>query len=262
MSTELRTLDKNIITTLVLKGDMKGLTPTQKVEYYNYRCQQAGLDPSAKPFDVLTFQGREVLYANAGCAQQLRMNRNLSVLVTGREKLDDIYCVFCEVKDGEGHTTQNMGSLSVAGLKGEALANAFMKATTKAIRRSILAHCGLGMLDEDEVLGQEWTKDHSVVPVARPGDCNAPEHQPKIVDGDGDSVFVWSEDQKLEFYNLCDSLLDLGQKAGETEDKATERLTFYKGQQSDTTEDPVKVLNRMYESCGRLENKIKKAVPQ
>lgn len=258
MTNEVRTLDKNIIATLVLKGDMKNLSPQQKVDYYNYRCQQAGIDPSAKPFDVLTFQGKEVLYANAACAQQLRMNRNLSVLVTGREKLDDIYCVYCEVKDSDGHITQNMGSLSVAGLKGEALANAFMKATTKAIRRSILAHCGLGMLDEDEVTNQEWTKE-PVVPQGRPGDCNAPEEPKKEIDGDGNDAFIWSADQKVEFNNLCDALLDLSQKAGESEEESNKRLDFYRSQKADTSEDPDKVLNRMYGSCERLESKIKKA---
>jgi hypothetical protein len=39
----------------------------------------------------------------------------------------------------------------VKGLSGEALANALMKAETKAKRRATLSICGLGMLDETEV---------------------------------------------------------------------------------------------------------------
>ena len=44
-----------------------------------------------------------------------------------------------------------MGAVSTAGLKGEALANSMMKATTKSKRRVTLSICGLGMLDETEI---------------------------------------------------------------------------------------------------------------
>jgi hypothetical protein len=40
--------------------------------------------------------------------------------------------------------------VSVAGLRGEALANAQMKALTKAKRRATLSICGLGFLDETD----------------------------------------------------------------------------------------------------------------
>jgi len=148
---EIRTLDPGTITKLVLNGDMKGLTDQQKVEYYGYRCNQAGLDPAAKPFDILTLNGKMILYANAGCTQQLTHIHKLSHQVTNRELVDDIYCVFVRVTGPDGRSTENMGAVPVVGLKGEAKANAFLKATTKAIRRAVLAHCGLGMLDETEV---------------------------------------------------------------------------------------------------------------
>jgi hypothetical protein len=43
------------------------------------------------------------------------------------------------------------GAVNINGLRGEALANALMKAETKAKRRATLSLCGLGMLDETEV---------------------------------------------------------------------------------------------------------------
>jgi len=150
MSNELRTLDDNIIASLVLNGDLKRLNPNQKVEYYNYRCQQAGLDPAAKPFDLLSLNGKEILYANATASQQLTANRNLNHTVTGRDLTDGIYCVFVKVTGQDGRSTENMGAVPIETLKGEVKANAMMKATTKAIRRSVLAHCGLGMMDETE----------------------------------------------------------------------------------------------------------------
>jgi hypothetical protein len=151
MSGELRTINKDIISKLVLDGDLSGLSPAQKLEYYAYRCNQAGLEPSAKPFDLLKLNGKLVLYANAGCSQQLTQIHSLSHEVTNRELVDGIYCVFVRVKGQDGRSTENMGAVPVEGLKGEAKANAMLKATTKAIRRSVLAHCGLGMLDETEV---------------------------------------------------------------------------------------------------------------
>ncbi len=150
MSNELRTLDQATISKLVLNGDMKGLSDAQKVDYYAYRCQQAGLDPAAKPFDILTLNGKMILYANAACTQQLTSNRKLSHQVTNRELVDGIYCVFVRVTDSEGRNTENMGAVPIDNLKGEAKANAMLKATTKAIRRAVLAHCGLGMMDETE----------------------------------------------------------------------------------------------------------------
>lgn len=144
-------LDPAIIESIVLAGDLSKLKPDQKVAYYNYRCQQAGLDPSAKPFDLLNLSGKQVLYANAGATQQLCNIHKLSTQITHRERVDDIYLVSCRVTGADGRISENHGAVSVGGLKGDALANAILKATTKAIRRSVLAHCGLGMLDETEV---------------------------------------------------------------------------------------------------------------
>ena len=162
---ELRTLNQDTINKLVLNGDMKDLTNAQKTEYYGYRCQQAGLDPAAKPFDILTLNGKMILYANASCTQQLTSIHKLSHQITGREVQEGIYCVFCKVTGSDGRSTENMGAVPLDGLKGDARSNAMMKATTKAIRRTVLAHVGLGMLDEEEVATIEeqvefvWTDD-------------------------------------------------------------------------------------------------------
>jgi len=151
MTNELATISPEIVSSIVLTGDIKALTPEQKVQYYDYRCRQAGLDPAAKPFDLLVLQGKAILYCNAGGTQQLCAVHKLSTAITHREKVDDIYCVSARVTGPDGRATENMGSVSLIGLKGEALGNAMMKATTKAIRRTVLSHVGLGMMDETEV---------------------------------------------------------------------------------------------------------------
>jgi len=148
---QLKTIEPSIIASLVTTGDLSRLTPQEKISYYNYRCQQAGLDPAAKPFDLLKLNGKEVLYANASCTQQLCGIHKLSVEITSKEKTDDIYVVCARVKSPDGRVSENMGAVALGSLKGEALANAMLKATTKAIRRTVLAHLGLGMMDETEV---------------------------------------------------------------------------------------------------------------
>jgi len=144
-------LDPAIIESLVIGGDLSGLNNAQRVAYYKYRCEQVGLDPSAKPFDVLKLNGKILLYANAGCTQQLCQSRGLSVAITKREVIEGIYCVEARVTDKEGRFTENMGTVPLDGLKGEVRSNAMLKCTTKAIRRTVLAHCGLGVMDETEV---------------------------------------------------------------------------------------------------------------
>ena len=53
--------------------------------------------------------------------------------------------------DSSGRVDTEIGSVSTVGLKGEAKANAIMKALTKAKRRLTLSLAGLGWLDEIEV---------------------------------------------------------------------------------------------------------------
>ena len=199
MANELRTLNQDTISKLVLNGDMKGLTDAQKVEYYSYRCQQAGLDPAAKPFDLLNLNGKLILYANAACTQQLTSNRKLSHQITSRELVDGIYCVFCRVTGEDKRSTENMGAVPVDNLKGEAKANAYLKATTKAIRRAVLAHCGLGMMDETEVDETEV----ETIPGARvePAKTLATTADPEAVNG-------WTIEAQDEFSRLMDGLYE------------------------------------------------------
>ena len=166
---EVAAIDPAIIESIVTKGDLSGLNQVLKVQYYNYRCNQIGLDPSAKPFDLLNLSGKQVLYANAGATQQLCNLHKLSTQITNKERVDDIYLVSVRVTGADGRSSENQGAVSVGGLKGDALANAVLKCTTKAIRRSVLAHCGLGMLDETEVdTIPSAVKESIVIPEAEP----------------------------------------------------------------------------------------------
>jgi hypothetical protein len=99
----------------------------------------------------LSLQGKEVLYADKGCTQQLCKIYNISTEVTKKEKFEDVYVVTVRAKDDKGRYTDEDGAVTIGNLKGDTLANALMKAVTKAKRRAVLAFCGLGMLDETEI---------------------------------------------------------------------------------------------------------------
>ena len=120
---EVAVIDPTIIESIVTKGDLSGLNQVQKVQYYNYRCKQIGLDPSAKPFDLLNLSGKQVLYANAGATQQLCNLHKLSTQITNKERVDDIYVVSVRVTGADGRSSENQGAVSIGNLKGDALAN-------------------------------------------------------------------------------------------------------------------------------------------
>ena len=140
-----------IMERVIAAGDLARLSPGDRVAYYAATCRSLGLNPLTKPFDYITLSGRMVLYATKGAADQLRAQRGISVRVVGQATEDDVLVVTVEGSDEAGRIDSEIGAVSVAGLRGEALANARMKALTKAKRRLTLSMCGLGMSDESEI---------------------------------------------------------------------------------------------------------------
>jgi hypothetical protein len=139
------------IESLVLRGDLSALSPQQKTEYYSQLCARVGLDPATTPFMPMKLQGKEILYATKGAAEQLRKLHSVAVTITGREKVEDVYVVTAKACTPDGRVDESTGAVPIAGLKGDALCNAIMKAETKAKRRVTLSIIGLGMLDESEL---------------------------------------------------------------------------------------------------------------
>lgn len=158
---------------VLLGGDLSKLTPPQRLFYYQQVCESVGLNPLTRPFLYLSFQGKLVLYATKEAAEQLRINRQISIIDMRRETIGDVVLVTVVAQDGTGRRDTASGSLSMvypptitewvsgqkrtsahpkAGkpLEGDDLANALMKAETKAKRRVTLSMCGLsGRLRDD-----------------------------------------------------------------------------------------------------------------
>lgn len=139
------------LASVILNGDLSRLSPKEKVVYYNNFCQSLGLNPLTKPFEYMRLNGKETLYAKKDATEQLRKVNGISIEIKSREIIDDIYIVTASAKNSLGRTDESIGAVSIAGLKGEAKANAIMKAETKSKRRVTLSISGLGLLDENEV---------------------------------------------------------------------------------------------------------------
>ena len=136
---------------VIAQGDLKDLTPKQRVEYYRSVCDSLGLNWSTKPFEYITLNGKLTLYARKDATEQLRRTQHVSIIRLERERLDGIYVVTATAQTVGGRQDSSIGAVSIEGLKGDALANAMMKAETKAKRRVTLSICGLGWTDESEI---------------------------------------------------------------------------------------------------------------
>ena len=138
------------IEAVIAQGDLSNLSAIQRVDYYIGVCKSLELNPSTRPFEYITLNGKLTLYATRGATDQLRQSRHIGLIITSRERIDDIYIVTARATMGE-RTDESIGAVSIRGLQAEALANAMMKAETKAKRRVTLSISGLGWSDETEV---------------------------------------------------------------------------------------------------------------
>jgi hypothetical protein len=144
-------VDNKALLDLVTSGDAAKLDPTQKLQYYKARCEAAGLDPRTAPFQFIKLNGKEVLYAKKEVTDQLANKNGIRAEILSQHTDQDIRTVVVRAIAKDGRQTDEIGCVPVKGLGGADLANAYMKAVTKAKRRAILSLCGLGMMDEAEL---------------------------------------------------------------------------------------------------------------
>jgi hypothetical protein len=150
---------------VLIGGDLAQLTPDQRLNYYNTLCVSLGLNSLTQPFQYIVLNGKLQLYAKKDCTEQLRKIHGVSISKIDPKTVGDLVVVVADAADRDGRVDSSTGAVAVKGLekkdrngnyftydlKGEDLANAMMKAETKAKRRVTLSICGLGMLDETEV---------------------------------------------------------------------------------------------------------------
>lgn len=166
----------NKLESVLIQGDLAHLKPDERVMYYKNVCQSVGLNPLTKPFDYITLNGKLTLYAKKDATDQLRNRDGVSITALDSKTVNDIYLVTAHATRADGRTDASTGAVNIAGLKGDALANALMKAETKAKRRVTLSICGLGLLDETEI---ETIRDAAPTVITDSGVIERALHEPE-----------------------------------------------------------------------------------
>jgi hypothetical protein len=153
----------------LLGGDLSKLTEKDRAAYYSKVCESIGLNPLTWPFEYIKLDGKLRLYAKKDCTDQLRSLRGVSIGKAETRIENGLAIVEIQATTKDGRSDCDIGCVPIAGLSGNALGNALMKAVTKAKRRVTLSICGLGWLDESEVEAIEPvqpTQEKSLSPVA------------------------------------------------------------------------------------------------
>lgn len=141
----------NAIESALIQNDLSKLTPDQRLSYYKEVCDSVGLNHMTQPLAYIILNQKLTLYAKKEATDQLRKIHGISIRITSREKIDGLYIVTAQAEDKTGRQDEATGVVDVAGLKGADLANAMLKAETKAKRRVTLSISGMGMLDVTEI---------------------------------------------------------------------------------------------------------------
>lgn len=136
---------------VVVGGDLSALNPEQRVLFVKAVCETHRLDWRTAPFIYVDLGKGIKLYATMDCAAQLRRRDKLSLEVVRRESTEDLHMVEVRATAADGRVDTAVGVVSILNYRGDAKANAFMRAETKAKRRVTLSICGLGMEDDDAV---------------------------------------------------------------------------------------------------------------
>jgi hypothetical protein len=174
-------------------GNLAQLTAEQRVEYLTSVCRSLGLNPLTRPIRIMSLGNQVVAYATRDCADQLRKLHGISVELVDKRLEDDIFVVTARAKDAGGRTDEDSGAVTLGQLRGEAKANAIMKAITKAKRRVTLSICGLGFLDESEVESIAAAQDEARPP--RQGSLPPPAKPKKTVQ-------EWLDEVKLKLMTV------------------------------------------------------------
>jgi len=197
---------------VVIGGDLSKLSNQERLQYYSQVCQSVGLNPLTRPFEYITLNGKLTLYARRDATDQLRSLKSVSVEIKSREVVEGCYIVTAKATmplDGGGiRQDESIGAVALGDLKGDARANACMKAETKAKRRVTLSICGLGLLDETEV---ETIPDAKITPLAGVGDSLTNKQKQVIADTAVQIKDKLKEGKEFDAYGLAESVYEPGE---------------------------------------------------
>lgn len=146
-------------------GDLSRLPGEQRAALYLDTCQSLNLNPRTRPFDWIEFYDPETkgkkltLYPNRSCAEQLRRQHQIRIRIVKEEIVGELFKVVVEGSRPNGVTDEATAYVPLTDkdgnrLRGQRLANAFMKGQTVAKRRLTFSMVGMFAPPEMEELQQ------------------------------------------------------------------------------------------------------------
>lgn len=194
--------DAELAAIAATKNDLSQMSESQRAQLYGAVCRSVGLNPLTSPFEYIKLNGKLTLYAKKGATDQIRETRGISITSIEKDVMDGVLMVTVTASDKSGRTDTDVGAVVVAGLKGDALANAYMKAITKAKRRVTLSLAGLGFLDETEVEtvpnATTVTVDHATGEIEAPDPHKAMKRLHAVANKHGfkhEDLHLWARDR-------------------------------------------------------------------
>lgn len=179
----------------LVSGDLASLSTEERMVHFKNVCDSQGLNYLTNPFSYIVLNKKLVLYANKGCAEQLRRIHKVSLTIPDRSLIGDVYVVTVRATMGS-RTDESTGAVNIKGIHGEGLANAYLKCETKAKRRVTLSICGMNMLDATEAETIPGAVMHDA-PVAKVTSINRepvgidPNTDEVVFAGDIDTASTW-----------------------------------------------------------------------
>jgi hypothetical protein len=156
---------------VVLKGDLNGLTPVERVQYNFALCRSLGLNPLTHPIDYLEEQGKLKIYINAIGVAQLRERHGISTAIVRSQKDDEFIYTTARATNRNGRSEEATAVVSLHDkygkpLTGTAKANAIMKAECVPLESEILTRDGFKTYDRliigEEVLAYDCQTDTTI----------------------------------------------------------------------------------------------------
>ena len=153
MSNEVDVRDDNKIISAITEGAADKLSVKERAQYLVSLCESLGLNPLSSPFEWTRLNGKLVPYAKKNATDQLRKIHRINCNVVERriDKELGLISVSVRVSTPDGRDDEDIGVVALPNKGGDVMANALMKAVTKAKRRATLSIAGLSMIDETEL---------------------------------------------------------------------------------------------------------------
>lgn len=140
--------------------DLEQLSEQERQEYVTNLCDYLGIAPNLGLIrlsylnDPTGGPSRLVAWIKRAGTEQIRAEREISVIETSHDILGDTIIFKVTGKDKNGRQEIGIGAKTFSGLTGDAKEDAIMTSHTRASRRMTLQFAGAGLLDESEVHGR------------------------------------------------------------------------------------------------------------